>query len=139
MRRLILAACLTLAATPALAKDPVEGEWLVPSGGAKVKIAPCAGNAQRMCGLLSWFKDPADAKAHDTKNADPALRNRTLLGLPMIRDFTRDGPGRWSGGKIYDPGAGKTYDSKMSVNPDGTLKVEGCVLMICKAQTWRRS
>ena len=61
------------------------------------------------------------------------------MGMPMIRDFKQAAPGRWTSGKIYDPGSGKTYDSKISVNPNGTLKVEGCVLMVCQAQTWRRS
>ena len=41
-------------------------------------------------------------------------------------------------GKIYDPNSGKTYDSKISVNTNGTLKVEGCILVICQAQTWKR-
>jgi len=25
------------------------------------------------------------------------------------------------------------------LNPDGTLKVQGCVMMICEAETWTRS
>jgi uncharacterized protein (DUF2147 family) len=138
MRALILAAGLTLAAAPALAADPVEGEWLTQEATAKVRIGPCPGKADRMCGVISWLKNPADAKATDSKNPDPKLKTRTILGLPMIRDFKAAGPGRWAGGKIYDPGSGKTYDSKMSVSANGTLKVEGCVLMICQAQTWRR-
>jgi uncharacterized protein (DUF2147 family) len=56
----------------------------------------------------------------------------------MIRDFSAAGPGRWEGGRIYDPKAGKTYASKIRVAPDGTLRVDGCVLMICKSQTWTR-
>lgn len=138
MRALILAAGLVLAAAPALAADPVEGEWLTQEATAKVRIGPCAGKADRMCGVISWLKNPADAKATDSKNPDPKLRGRAILGLPMIRDFKPAAPGRWTGGKIYDPGSGKTYDSKIGVNSNGTLKVEGCVLMVCQAQTWRR-
>jgi uncharacterized protein (DUF2147 family) len=138
MRALILAAGLTLAAAPAFAADPVEGEWLTQEATAKVRIGPRPGKADRMCGVISWLKNPADAKATDNKNPDPKLKTRTILGLPMIRDFKQAAPGRWTGGKIYDPGSGKTYDSKISVSASGTLKVEGCVLMICQAQTWRR-
>jgi len=138
MRALILAAGLTLAAAPALAADPVEGEWLTQEATAKVRIGPCPGKADRMCGVISWLKNPADAKATDSKNPDPKLKTRTILGLPMIRDFKQAAPGRWTGGKIYDPGSGKTYDSKIAIDANGTLKVEGCVLMICQAQTWRR-
>ena len=137
-RPLLAAAFAALIATPAFAADPVEGEWLVESGTAKVRIGPCAGRAERMCGVVSWTRDPASARAKDARNPDPALRNRTIMGLPMIRDFKPAAPGRWTGGKIYDPNTGKTYDSKMRVNGDGTLKVEGCVLVVCQAQTWRR-
>jgi uncharacterized protein (DUF2147 family) len=140
MRTFALAAGLMLlAAAPAFAADPVEGEWLTQSGSGKVRIGPCAGRPERMCGALSWFRNPADAKAHDEKNPDPALKTRTMLGLRIVWDFQKAAPGRWTGGKIYDPNSGKTYDSRISLNPDGTLKVEGCIAVFCQAQTWRRS
>ena len=135
MRTALLAAALLLAAGPAFAADAVEGEWLTQAGTAKVKISPCAAQADRMCGLISWMKTPSK----DTHNPDAALRERPILGLAMIRDFKPAGPGKWTGGKIYNPSNGKTYDSKISVNANGTLKVEGCVLMVCQAQTWTRS
>ncbi|WP_293904006.1 DUF2147 domain-containing protein [Phenylobacterium sp.] len=138
MRALVLAAGLLFAAAaPAFAADLVEGEWLTQDGSAKVRIGPCAGRPDRMCGLISWFRDPANARARDTHNPDPKLQVRPLMGLLMIRDFKAAGAGRWTGGRIYDPGEGKTYDSKMRINPDGTLKVEGCILIVCQAQTWK--
>lgn len=138
MRAFALAAVLSLAAAPALAADPVEGEWLTQGGAAKVRIGPCPGKADRMCGNISWLKNPADATAADNNNPDAKLKTRPILGLPLIRDFRRQAAGRWTGGKIYDPNTGKTYDSKISVSPNGALKVEGCVLVVCQAQTWRR-
>ncbi|ACG79263.1 conserved hypothetical protein [Phenylobacterium zucineum HLK1] len=130
-----LASALALAGAPALAAGPVEGEWLTQAGTAKVRIGPCPARTDRLCGQVSWLKQP-DVK--DTANPDPALRGRPVLGLTMIRDFKADGPGRWKGGKIYDPQSGKTYDSRLRLNPDGTLRVEGCVLMVCQGQTWRK-
>ena len=139
MRALALAAGLALtAATPAFAADPVEGEWLTQAATGKVRIAPCPGKPNLMCGNISWLKDPANATAKDTNNPDPALKSRPIMGMPMIWNFKQAAPGRWTGGKIYDPNTGKTYDSKISVNANGTLKVEGCVLMVCQAQTWKR-
>lgn len=137
----VLAAVLTLlAAAPARAADPVVGEWLTQGGSGKVKIGSCAGRLELMCGTISWLKSPEDANAHDTHNPNPAMKSRTILGLPMIWNFRQIAPGRWTGGRIYDPNTGKTYDSKMSVGAGGTLKVEGCVLkMLCQAQTWTRS
>ncbi|WP_312165863.1 DUF2147 domain-containing protein [Phenylobacterium sp.] len=129
----VLAAAL---ATPALAADPVEGLWLVQSGTAKVKVAPCAADKARMCGQIAWLQT---AGAKDANNPDASLRDRPVMGMLMIRDFKPAGPGKWTGGKIYDPNSGKTYGSKMSANPDGTLKVEGCVAVVCQAQTWKRA
>ncbi len=139
MRTVILAVLSTLLATPALAADPIEGDWLV--GVNKVNIAPCPSRPDRMCGLITWMKNPNDKAGRpvrDQNNPDPALRNRPIVGIAFIRDFRAVRPGRWSGGTIYDPNSGKTYDSKVRINPDGTLKVEGCILVICQAQVWRR-
>lgn len=139
MRHLALAAgLLTACASPAFAADPVEGDWLTQTGSGKVRIAPCPPRPERLCGTLFWLRNPADAKATDVNNPDPALKKRPILGLPMIRDFKQAAPGRWTGGRIYDPNSGKTYDSKISVNPNGTLKVEGCIVVVCQAQTWKR-
>ena len=141
MRHLLLAACLAALAGPALAADPVEGEWLVQGSSAKVRVAPCAAKPERMCGLISWLKSPRNAAGQpqrDTRNPDLAFQGRPILSMPMIHDFRRAGAGRWTGGKIYDPNSGKTDASRMRINPDGTLKVEGCVLVVCQAQTWRR-
>ena len=137
MRAIATAAVLAFACGPALAADPVEGEWLTQGGTAKVRIAPCVSAPAKMCGTVSWLR-PADAKATDANNPDPKLKSRPIMGLPMIRDFKPAAAGRWTGGKIYDPNTGKTYDSKISVSPNGALKVEGCVLVVCQAQTWRR-
>jgi uncharacterized protein (DUF2147 family) len=139
MRALALAAGLALiAAAPAFAADPVEGEWLTQAATGKVRIAPCPGKPDLMCGNISWLKDPANATAKDIHNPDPALKTRPIMGMPMIWNFKQAAPGRWTGGKIYDPNTGKTYDSKLSANPNGTLKVEGCVLVVCQAQIWKR-
>jgi uncharacterized protein (DUF2147 family) len=138
MRAITAAVLLAVAATPALAADPVEGEWLTHAGTGKVRIGPCPSQPGRLCGAISWLKNPADATATDNKNPDPKLKTRTIMGMPMLWGFKPAGPGKWTGGKIYDPESGKTYDSKLSVNANGTLKVEGCVVMICQAQTWKR-
>ncbi len=136
-----LAAGLALAAVAgtAQAADPVEGHWLAESGSAKIKVAPCAADKARMCGTITWVKAPAGATPKDAHNPEPALRARPLVGLAMISDFRPAGAGKWTGGRIYNPSNGKTYASKMSANPDGTLKVEGCIAVICQAQTWKRA
>ena len=129
-----LGLALMAVAGPALAADPVEREWLVEDGSGKIRVGPCPGKADRMCGVVTWGTKPADSK--DVHNPDPALRNRILLGLMLLSDFKPVSPGRWTGGRIYDPASGKTYDSKMAVTGKGALKVQGCILIVCEAQIW---
>ena len=45
------------------------------------------------------------------------------------------GNGRYRGGKIWAPDRDKTYKSKMLLDGD-VLSVSGCVLVICRDQTW---
>ena len=133
-----LAAVTTLTAAPAFAADPVEGEWITADGTGKVRIAPCPGKTDHLCGRITGAVNPTDANALDSKNPNPQLRTRPLTWLVMMSDFKSVGTGRWTGGRLYDPTAGKTYDGKLSINANGTLKVEGCISVICLAQTWRR-
>ena len=135
-------ASASLFAGAAAAGASAEGEWIVEDRSGKVRIAACANDASRLCGTIVAMPKPNDAsgqRLRDVKNPDPALRTRTILGLPLITGFKPAGPGKWDGGKIYNPQDGKTYASKMAVSANGTLKVSGCVLVICKAQTWTRA
>jgi uncharacterized protein (DUF2147 family) len=138
MRTALVAIGLLLIAGRAFAATSIEGEWLTPTGGSKVRIGACPNQPDLMCGVVSWLP-AAHANDRDTKNPDAALRNRPILGVTTVSGFKQAGPGRWTGGKLYDPSTGKSYKGKISTNPDGTLKVEGCVLMVCQAQTWKRS
>ena len=142
MRTLILASLLGLAAAPALAADGPQGVWLVQDQTAKVHIGPCAARADELCGEIVWLRAPTDETGqlkHDAFNPDPRLKARPLVGLTMIRDFKPVSPGKWEGGKIYDPRSGKTYNSKMQLKSDGTLRVDGCIAMFCQGQIWRRT
>ena len=141
MRFFLLAAgaLVVAAATAARAEpDPAFGEWLNEDGDGRVAIAPCPGAPSLACGAVTWVKDPNDPRARDRKNPDRALRGRPLVGVVVIRDMKNEGPGRWSGGKIYEPDSGRTYDGKMKAISRNRLEVSGCFLMICKGQTWTR-
>ena len=118
------------------------GLWRTEGGWATVRIGPCSGTSERLCGWITSLKEPSDPRGRpkrDTANVDPGLRNRAIVGMPFITNFRAVGSGRWTGGRIYNPGDGKTYASNLALKADGTLKVNGCVLVICKAQTWTRA
>lgn len=136
MRFVLIAAGLLLA-SPAFAADPIQGEWIVQGGGSKVRMGACPGNASLLCGVVSWLP-AAETNDLDAKNPNAALKGRRILGSQTVMGFKQSSPGKWAGGKLYDPETGKTYSGKISMNPDGTLKVQGCVMMICEAETWKR-
>ncbi|WP_224823292.1 DUF2147 domain-containing protein [Cognatishimia sp. MH4019] len=121
---LIAAACLLAGAASA---DPVAGTWKTQPGddGAygHVTVAPC-GSA--ICGTI--------AKAFNASGQEIASDN---IGKRMIWDMKAKGGGSYSGGRIWAPDRDKTYNSKMNLSGN-SLKVEGCVLGICRGQTWTR-
>jgi uncharacterized protein (DUF2147 family) len=136
LKKLVLAATL-VAAFPAVAASPPEGVWYVQDRSAKVRIAPCG---QKLCGTVVWISDKIDKATGlppvDIKNPDPSLRSRPIVGLQLLRNFSQSADGKWTGGTIYDPKVGKTYVSKLALTPKGTLKVEGCISVVCQGQIW---
>lgn len=66
-------------------------------------------------------------------------RNKPIKGMTILWNLKPDGANEWAGGTILDPANGKTYKSKMELQPGGEkLDVSGCITFICRAQTWVR-
>jgi len=128
-----LAATLTaLAAARPRAAEPIAGRWLTVGGKAIVQIAPCS---RSMCGKIERIVKATPGRPQtDVNNPDPAKRKNPLTGLSLLSGFS-DAGDVWKG-TIYDPESGKSYNSKVSRNGDGTLKVQGCIAFFCKTQTW---
>ena len=137
VRLSIFAIALALEAPIAADAASVMGEWLAPAGDAKARLTPCGAG---VCGAIVWLKRPNDPATGrpvtDTHNPDPAQRARPVVGMRFLNGFRPDGDNRWTGGHIYDPKSGKTYDSKQSLDGKGDLKLEGCVGPFCQAQIW---
>lgn len=133
MRKALIALALTTAASPALAAVPVAGRYYTDGKDSIVQIGPCG---PVVCGKVAKVLKgpPGGGRAVDSNNPDPKLRSRPIEGIIILSEF-KDAGGEWEG-KIYDPRAGKTYRSTMAKQPDGTLKVKGCVGPFCKAVTF---
>ena len=135
MKRIIAPLALAAAAiaAPAQAATPVDGQYLSKEGDAVITVAPCGA---KMCGKISKIiKARPGAAKTDVNNPDPSLRDRPILGLPILYGFEEDG-NQWDG-TIYNPEDGKSYKSEIEKLSDGRLKVKGCVLFICQTQYWR--
>lgn len=126
--RIVVAVAALLPAFLAAGADAVDvhGEWWTPGFNARVRLAPC-GNA--ICGTVVWAWDNQPAGIADS---------RGLVGQPIISAMLREADGRWRGGRIYDPEDGRDYSGSLALKGEHNLVVEGCVLMFCRTQVWRR-
>jgi uncharacterized protein (DUF2147 family) len=132
-----IAILLGTVAARAQSGEPV-GVWLTEKGDARVRVTKCGSG---ICGVIVGLKDPIDPATGrpqvDDKNPNPALRSRPVIGISLFIAMRPSGPGRWSG-QIYNADDGSTYASNVSVTGADTLRVEGCVGVLCGGETWTR-
>jgi uncharacterized protein (DUF2147 family) len=128
--------CLLIAAllaTPAIAAEPVTGNWLTDAKDGVVEIAPCGA---KLCGRL--VKTMRKDATVDRNNPDPTLRNRPLVGMAVLTGFTQDGS-VWRG-TGYDPKVGKSYNTTLQRTGPDTLKIRGCLIaFLCRSAIWTRA
>jgi uncharacterized protein (DUF2147 family) len=137
--RLALFAMTVLAAfavqvDTAFAAEPVTGRWVTADKDGVILIAPCG---KAVCGTLDKFlvAPPEGLDQRDINNPDPKMRQRRLLGLPILSGFTADRD-IWRG-RIYDPKSGKSYRSIIRRKAANLLEVKGCIGPFCQTQIWR--
>ena len=122
----IVAALGAVASQPrseAQAAHALAGDWATPGIGAVVRLGPCGGGANELCGSLVWVWDPATIK--------PVRLNKTMLSGFILRD------GRWRDGTLVNPADGNTYRGEIWL--DGAiLRLKGCSWVFCDEQVWRR-
>jgi uncharacterized protein (DUF2147 family) len=144
MRSVAIIALLLLppaarATDPALEARDILGIWLTTDGKAHIEIYQCG---DLYCGKIVWLSEPLEngQPKRDKENPDEALRDRPIIGLILVRDFSYDGDGAWSGGKVYDPESGDEYQGKMSLKDAKTLDLRGYVLLplFGRTETWTR-
>ena len=108
-----LLAVIFLASPYLLAQaDKVVGFWLTEEGTSQVQIFK--GNGGNYYGKITWLDEPNEngKPKVDDDNPDPALQNRPIMGLVIVKDLKYDSKKKeWKGGTIYDPKSGKTYDA----------------------------
>ena len=123
MKKIFISMILMLAPLAAAFAQDVVGKWKLSDGTAIVEVYQ---KGDVFNGKIVWLQNPTEADgspAVDDKNPDPKLRSRQVLGLNMLSNLKKTGD-EYSGGSIYDPGNGKTYNCSMKVEGD-VLKVRG--------------
>ena len=125
----------------AFAEDGIVGVWLTEDRDSKIEFAACG---DELCGRIVWLLQPEDENGmpyKDTRNPDPALRERPILGLTIFEGVRPTGDeGKWRG-TVYNPEDGDSYKTFISLLQNGGLKVKGCILggLICDSSYWTKS
>lgn len=117
--------------------DRLLGMWKTQPEGGDFAHVEVTRDGNSYSGRIVWLSQPdypasegprwAGKTKVDRENPDPSLRSRPIIGLMILRGFTYDGGGVWSGGTIYDPKKGKTYSCKITLRDDGSLFVRGYI------------
>ncbi len=107
--------------------DRICGKWISANKDIIVQVYR-EGNTFK--GKMAWYKNTDTRKGidewTDKHNPDPALRNRKILGLNILREMTYSSQSdSWENGKIYDISSGHEYSAAARIVKDGTLKVTG--------------
>jgi uncharacterized protein (DUF2147 family) len=122
---LLLAMAAQVRAAPAHAD--IVGEWWTPGFSARVRIEACGIDA--VCGRIVWLWDGQPQGIVD---------DSPLMGKTVIERMRPAEPGRFGGGRLYNPEDGRDYKGSLQLRSSSTLVVSGCVLFVCQTQVWRR-
>ena len=113
--------------------DNILGSWNTDGGDSRLELYRCG---EKICGKIIWLKvpnyidstdGPVGTTKVDRKNPDPALRNRPILGLQVMKGLTVKGDNRWGNGTCYDPETGKSYKCKMRLASPDRLELRGYI------------
>jgi uncharacterized protein (DUF2147 family) len=141
MNRLIIVSLFWLAFTTLSFSqaEKVVGYWLTEEGDSQISIYKSSDG--KYYGKVVWLKD--DKEIEDTFNPDPALKKNKVLGLQILSSFSWSSDDyAWTGGTIYDPNNGSTYDCYMWFDKNyDTLKIKGYILgmrFLGRETEWKR-
>lgn len=135
--RFFIMISVTLAAffAASMASASPLGVWLRANKESKIEIKKCGDS---YCGTVVWMIAKNAAKK-DVNNKNPALQNRSILGIQIFSNMVPDGANKWKG-DLYNPEDGGTYSGTLKQPSKDTLTLKGCwVWPLCKNDTWTRT
>ena len=121
--------------------DDIIGIWTDSQGKVRAQIFKKNG---KYYGRIVWLKNAKDLNGKpkvDKNNPDPALRNKPVIGLVMLKDFRYDEEDEeWTDGHIYNPNDGEDYKAYMELKDKNTLSVRGYIgfSILGKTDIWKR-
>jgi len=136
---LALGATLGLA-VPAMAQPGLAGDWLMEKNAGKVRMAPCAGKPDRMCGTIISIRPRDPSRPVKTRDGKPPPDPQSFIGQVIIADLKPDGPGKWSGGRFQFPGLSQKVSARVTLDGASSLRLKGCAAaVLCGEMDWQRA
>ncbi len=137
----LLSSVLVFATTLfAFAQQTIEGKWWDEEKKGQVEVYKSPNG--KFYGKIIYLKEPIDAEtgkpALDKNNKDASKRGRATMGLVTLLALT-ESKGVYEG-QVYNPKDGNIYSGRVTLLPDGRLKLRGYVgvSFIGKTEVWER-
>lgn len=130
MKKLIIIFLLGIYAVAGVAQeaDKIVGIWWNDEKTSKIQVEKVDGKYIGTIVYMIPEKYENGEPPKDDENPDPALQNRSVLGLQILDGFVYDAKKEeWASGTIYDPKSGNTYDCYAWLESDDLLKLKGFV------------
>jgi uncharacterized protein (DUF2147 family) len=117
-----------------VAADAILGEWWTEGKEGRMKFVKTKSGSYEA--LVTWGNKP---KMRDTKNPDPKLRDRLVLGSVLIWHLRYE-DGEYVDGYVYNPRDGNTYRMKAKLTSPSRLTIRGylAVPLLGQSQEWTR-
>lgn len=118
-------------------KTQVLGKWQTHDKRAIIEIFE---SKNKYYGKIVWLQKPNNENGNPRKDVNNPIknkRNRALIELTILENFTYQ-KGEFKGGTIYDPDSGVSYNCKLWLTDNNTLKVRDYCGIFYKTFTWIR-
>ena len=143
IKQVILGFVLFFTFTLAYANNSPVGEWITISDkthdrSGVVRISEQNGKLYGK--IIKIFPGSGrDPKELCTK-CEGNLKNKPILGMVFLTDFTKQADGTWKNGKVLDPKDGKVYRGTIQLIDNGEkLELRGYWGVFWRTQTWIRA
>jgi len=130
MKKLIILLFLGIYAVTGFAQeaDKIVGVWWNDEKTSKIEVEKKDGKYIGTIVYMIPEKYENGQPPKDDENPDPALRDRSVVGLQILEGFIYNPKKKeWQKGTIYDPKSGNTYDCYGWLESDDLLKLKGYI------------
>jgi uncharacterized protein (DUF2147 family) len=129
-------AALAITSASAMAEVDPEGIWKLDSGAVTVKVVRCGKNICANIVDLASKNYPDGTPLRDALNPNKSLRNRFVMGLPVISGMVQTGENTYKG-YIYNADDGGSYRATAKLT-NTNMVLKGCWLVFCRDSNFVR-